>query len=224
MQAIEDKILKLLFTSEGNILDDEELIETLNESKETSEIIAARLSEGEITEQKISEARDKYRSVATRGSVLYFVIAQLAEIDPMYQYSLKYFNQLFNTVIEDSEKSNDLSLRLKALIEEITLFVFTNVSRGLFERHKLVYSFMLCIAIFQEKKEISDLHWSFLLRGPVGAQLTLPPKPHASINNAMWLSVHYLAATIDKFKNLPSEITKIIELTIGDFKEVSNKT
>lgn len=33
LKAIEDKILKLLFTSKGNILDDEELIETLNESK-----------------------------------------------------------------------------------------------------------------------------------------------------------------------------------------------
>lgn len=33
LKSIEDKILKLLFASEGNILDDEELIETLNESK-----------------------------------------------------------------------------------------------------------------------------------------------------------------------------------------------
>ena len=33
LQAIEDKILKLLYQSEGNILDDEVLINTLNESK-----------------------------------------------------------------------------------------------------------------------------------------------------------------------------------------------
>ena len=32
-QSIEDKILKLLFESEGNILDDEKLIETLDASK-----------------------------------------------------------------------------------------------------------------------------------------------------------------------------------------------
>lgn len=112
LKSIEDKILKLLFQSEGNILDDEELIDTLNESKvliilkhldfvigvfcsqETSAIIAARLIETEATEEKISIAREKYRSVATRGSVLYFVVAQLAEIDPMYQYSLKYFTQV----------------------------------------------------------------------------------------------------------------------------------
>lgn len=55
--------------------------------------------ETEATEDKISVAREKYRSVATRGSVLYFVVAQLAEIDPMYQYSLKYFSQVRNTFI-----------------------------------------------------------------------------------------------------------------------------
>ncbi|KAI8730182.1 Dynein heavy chain 6, axonemal, partial [Biomphalaria glabrata] len=33
LKSIEDKILKLLFESEGNILDNEELINTLNDSK-----------------------------------------------------------------------------------------------------------------------------------------------------------------------------------------------
>lgn len=31
--GLEDKVLKLLFNSEGNILDDEELVETLNDAK-----------------------------------------------------------------------------------------------------------------------------------------------------------------------------------------------
>ena len=35
LKAIEDRILKLLFESEGNILDNEELINTLNDSKVT---------------------------------------------------------------------------------------------------------------------------------------------------------------------------------------------
>ena len=37
LKAIEDRILKLLFHSEGNILDDEVLINTLNESKVSGE-------------------------------------------------------------------------------------------------------------------------------------------------------------------------------------------
>ena len=57
-------------------------------------MITTRLLEAEKTEQSISTAREKYRPVATRGSVMYFVVASLAEVDPMYQYSLKYFTQV----------------------------------------------------------------------------------------------------------------------------------
>ena len=60
----------------------------------TSAVITKRLVEAEQTEEKISLAREKYRVVATRGSVMYFVVASLAEIDPMYQYSLKYFKNV----------------------------------------------------------------------------------------------------------------------------------
>ena len=41
LKAIEDRILKLLFESEGNILDNEELINTLNESKVPSRYVLA---------------------------------------------------------------------------------------------------------------------------------------------------------------------------------------
>ena len=62
----------------------------------TSGVISTRLKEAETTEEKISTAREKYRPVATRGSVMYFVVASMAEVDPMYQYSLKYFKHVSN--------------------------------------------------------------------------------------------------------------------------------
>lgn len=62
--------------------------------KVTSETIKVRLEEAEATELQINSARERYRLVATRGSILYFVIASLSEIDPMYQFSLKYFKQV----------------------------------------------------------------------------------------------------------------------------------
>lgn len=67
----------------------------------TSGVIGSRLKEAESTEEKISLAREKYRPVATRGSVMYFVVASLSEVDTMYQYSLKYFKQVttpYNTM------------------------------------------------------------------------------------------------------------------------------
>jgi dynein heavy chain len=85
--------------------------------------------ESEQTELEITSAREKYRVVATRGSILYFVVASLAEIDPMYQYSLKYFSQLFNTCIEQSSKSADLQTRLTTLLSNTSVMVYTNIAR-----------------------------------------------------------------------------------------------
>jgi len=62
----------------------------------TSQAIKSRLLEAETTEEMINAAREKYRPVATRGSIMYFVIASLSEIDPMYQFSLKYFKQVMS--------------------------------------------------------------------------------------------------------------------------------
>lgn len=170
LKSIEDKILKLLFTSEGNILDNEELIDTLQDSKITSGAIKTRLKEAESTELMINIARERYRPVATQGSVMYFVIASLSEIDPMYQYSLKYFKQLFNTTIETSEKSDNLHERLKILLQQTLLTAYTNVSRGLFEQHKLIYSFMLCVDIMREHEQLTEAEWNFFLRGSAGME------------------------------------------------------
>lgn len=85
LQELEAKILELLSKSTGNILDDEVLINTLADSKTTSSIIKERVEESEKTEVDINLARNGYRSAATRGALIYFVIADLGTIDPMYQ-------------------------------------------------------------------------------------------------------------------------------------------
>jgi len=143
LKAIEDKILKMLFESEGNILDNEELVNTLNDSKTTSQAISRRLEEAEKTEANISVAREKYRPVAAKGSIMYFVVADLGLIDSMYQFSLRYFTQLFNLTIQNSTKSNELEKRLEILLSETTVAIYTNVSRGLFEKDKLVFRFSI---------------------------------------------------------------------------------
>ena len=168
LKAIEDKILKMLFESEGNILDNEELVNTLNDSKTTSQAISGRLAEAEKTEANITIAREKYRPVAAKGSVMYFVVADLGLIDPMYQFSLRYFTQLFNNTIENSEKSSDLEKRLDILLKQTTMAIYTNVSRGLFEKDKLVFSFMLCVEILKLNAQINNSEWIYFLRGAPG--------------------------------------------------------
>jgi len=80
LKDIEDLILKSLTETKGNILDDAKLIENLKNSKEVSTQIAERMIKSEETKKDIEETREKYQPVAIRGSILYFVIADLALI------------------------------------------------------------------------------------------------------------------------------------------------
>jgi hypothetical protein len=47
----------------------------------------------------------------------------------MYQFSLRYFTQLFNATIENSAKSEDLNQRLQTILDSTTENIYTNVSR-----------------------------------------------------------------------------------------------
>ena len=51
------------------------------------------------------------------------------------------------------------------------------VFRGLFEQHKVVFSFMMCAEILRQREEISDAEWNFFLRGSGGLEKvrTRPP-------------------------------------------------
>jgi dynein heavy chain len=76
-----------------------------------------------------------------------------------------YVKRLFNSAIEKSKKCKDLEERLNILIDNISRMIYTNVSRGLFEAHKIIYSFLITTSINRNKGAIKELHWNILLRG-----------------------------------------------------------
>merc|ERR1719392_529231 len=84
LEETENKILHVLQTSQGNILEDESAINVLSSSKALSNKIAEKQAIAEETEKQIDEARLGFVPVAFKGSVLFFAIADLANIDPMY--------------------------------------------------------------------------------------------------------------------------------------------
>jgi len=103
LKQLEDKTLDLLQKSEGHILDDEDLISTLQKSKTMSVEIGGRMSLSEQTEKDMNYMRKKYLPVATRGAVLYFVLAELSSINYMYQWSLPWFMNTFISCIDPAK-------------------------------------------------------------------------------------------------------------------------
>merc|ERR1711959_833907 len=77
LKEIEDRILELLSNAKGNILDDEELINTLATSKVASQRIEERVAEQEKTQALVQETRESYVPAAVRASSLFFVVSEL---------------------------------------------------------------------------------------------------------------------------------------------------
>ena len=56
--------------------------------------------------------------------------------------------------------------RIKQLNDYFTLSLYRNVCRSLFERHKLLFSFLLCTKILFGDNEINMTEWRLFLAGP----------------------------------------------------------
>ena len=165
LQGLEDDILRLLSSSSGNILDDEALVTTLSTSKATAAVIGRRVVAAEQTQRALATARASYFPAAARGSLLYFATADLARLDPMYQFSLTYITRLFLQAVQQAAPSEDLESRIANLMDHATLVVFENVARGLFEAHKATFAFLVASTILRSSGEVSEVEWLSLLLG-----------------------------------------------------------
>lgn len=206
----ETNILKLLADAKSDtLLDDVNLIDTLQTSKTTSHEIKKQIQVSTELEKTIESVRNQYRDVSIRGSILYFVIKDLALIDPMYQYSLQYITRLFNNAITQTVQSDDLPTRIGNLIETITKTIYTNVCRGLFEQHTLIFSFLIATNIKRQAKSLSELLWGIFLRGAgIFDKEDQPKSPDSFISALGWDLAYYVELNFEVFKDLTRDISK----------------
>ena len=94
--------------------------------------------------------------MAYRASLLFFCIIDLSIIDPMYQYWLQWFINLFSMGVKNAPQSAVPDERLDNLNQFFTYSLYENVCRSLFEKHKLFFSFLLTNIILSGMKQMDD--------------------------------------------------------------------
>ena len=220
-------LIDLRDTPEDKILDADELIVKLENEKVLSDEIAVSMKNNIQIEKEINELRNEYVPIAERGSILYFVVASMSKIDPMYQFSLEYFKKIFITSImfkqEGVKQSN--AERVKFLVKKITEDIFKNIKRGIFESHKTIFSFLIDISILKSQNIVTDDEFSLFVKGPASDNNEKPENPDKSFfTEFQWESILYMEnkfnylnlSTITK-ENLPEIKTAFEE--ISDLKD-----
>ncbi|XP_076846923.1 dynein axonemal heavy chain 1 isoform X2 [Brachyhypopomus gauderio] len=188
LKEIEDQILQRLSSAEGNPVDDEELIRVLAASKLKAGEIRAKVMVAEETEHVIDATRLQYIPVAVRARILFFCVSDLSNVDPMYQYSLEWFLGIFMAGISNTEKAVKVETRIINISQYFTFSLYCNVCRSLFEKHKLMFAFLLCVRIMMNDNLIDMAEWQYMLVGGT-AQLQLPNPAPGWLSKRAWQEV-----------------------------------
>mmetsp|Transcript_2911 Transcript_2911/g.5238 ORF Transcript_2911/g.5238 Transcript_2911/m.5238 type:complete len:1085 (+) Transcript_2911:1-3255(+) len=207
IKDLEDDLLFRLSSSAGNLLDDVSLVEVLATTKTTAQEVTEKLVIAVETERKLVTAREEYRGVAKRGAILYFVISEMTSVNNMYQTSLAQFLLLFDHSIASSDKAAALARRISNIVDFLTYCTWTYVTRGLFEKHRVLFSLLLALKIqLAERNTISHSDFNAFLKG--GASLDIKDvrkKPHTWLPDQAWLNVVSLQGR-EPFEDLPDSI------------------
>lgn len=217
LKDLEDNLLFRLANSQGDILEDIELIENLEETKRTAVEIETKVAAAKDTEKTINAAREVYRTVATRGSLVYFLIDSLWVLDRVYQYSMANFVYILKKGIDvtpggpdeskvpEHQRRGEVNIekRVELLVVHTTYTVFTYIASGLFERHKLIVASQLVMSVLKQRGELSAPLFNYLLKGPKVLGHDNPLSEWVS--DSVWASVQALRE-IEEYQSLSDDL------------------
>ncbi|XP_053593840.1 dynein axonemal heavy chain 7-like [Microplitis demolitor] len=201
----EENILTTLSTSTVNILEDEAAIQVLDSSKNLSVQIQEKEEAVLAAKNEIDSFRTNYYQFTYYCATLYNTLSALPNLNCMYKFSLSWFTQLFIKSIANSNRSVVLKKRIEYLKTSFTKTLHSSVLTALFEKHKLVYSFLLYLKILEDSQQISKEEYDFFVSTPVNVD-GFQDKKIFSLPEKSWEEIIKLSNTLEVFKNLPKSI------------------
>jgi len=103
LRQLEDSLLDALNKSEGSILENDKLIQTLETLKKEAAEIGEEVAKSEDTMQEIEQVSNEYLPLATMISKIFFSLESTSQISFLYQYSLQQFMEYVFAVLRSNE-------------------------------------------------------------------------------------------------------------------------
>lgn len=82
------------------MLENIELIQNLEKTKQVTTEVSEKVALAKVTEERLNAVSEVYRPVARRGAALFFLLAQLFKIHSFYMFSMESFVAVINRAID----------------------------------------------------------------------------------------------------------------------------
>ena len=147
LAGLEKNLLEALSTAEGDLLQNFALIDTLTNTKVAAGKIADALEVSAKASEELGRQREVYRVFAKAGSKLFFLISQLENVNPMYQFSLASFVKLFKKTMADPANAHEeVKKRLQKLGPALDIRALFSIGRSLFKADRPMFGLHLTSA------------------------------------------------------------------------------
>ena len=149
LRQLEKRLLQALNESRGNILDDDNVIETLETLKKEAAEISMKMSNTEGVMSEVDEITLQYKIIAQSCSAVFAVLEQLHYLNHFYQFSLQYFLDIFHAVLHGNKRlaaETNHNIRRDIIIEDLFVTTFQRTSLGLLQKDKITLAMLLARA------------------------------------------------------------------------------
>ncbi|CAJ0883095.1 1976_t:CDS:10 [Entrophospora sp. SA101] len=169
LRHLEKSLLQALNESKGNILDDNKVLDTLETLKKEAAEITSKVEETEGVMQEVEQVTAEYTPLAQACSYVFFVMEQMNLLHHFYQFSLEYFNEIFQFILRENPNLKDVtdnSERLRILMKDLFNVTFYRVSRALLHEDYVTFAILLAqVKLRNESNQLDETEYDFLLSG-----------------------------------------------------------
>lgn len=143
INKLEVRLLQELADSRGDLLENTQLINSLNEVKTQSNSIQQALQHSMQLQEELDNKREVYRPFAHQGALLFFVVKDLENLSRMYRFGLNDFLVIFTETLRTYQGPDTVSVKIPALQDMFARLCFHHVSTGLTKTDRAAFGLNL---------------------------------------------------------------------------------
>lgn len=148
LRKLEDSLLDALNNVTGNILENDEVLATLENLKKQAAEVQKEIDMSDEVMKEIEVVSNQYLPLAVATARIFFCLESMSAIHFLYQYSLQAFMEIIyyvlnkNPIVTEIPKSESDKRRV-VISEELFVTIYHRFGLGLLNQHKMLFALRL---------------------------------------------------------------------------------